>query len=179
MSSNQAAMTALINEYKDPTKEEREYYNCITLYKMAEICLREQFAKQILYIFPRILNDNDHNVFHVSSCGLMDTLKYSMHEIISILFEDQEKIENIWSITELTMRTDVGRNMSYYIKWFRSQIDLKNFMLDNVHEIFKLVVAKNKETMAAYEKIEKLQRNVGAYAVRRLQRQQNVWYHER
>ena len=52
-------------------------------------------------------------------------------------------------------------------------------MLDNVHEIFKLVEAKNKETMQAYEKVEKLQRDVGAYAVRRLQRQQNVWYHER
>ena len=33
--------------------------------------------------------------------------------------------------------------------------------------------------MQSYEKVEKLQRNVGAYAVRRLQRQQNVWYHER
>ena len=52
-------------------------------------------------------------------------------------------------------------------------------MLDNVHEIFKLVEANNKETMQAYEKIEKLQRNVGAFTVRRLQRQQNVWYHER
>ena len=52
-------------------------------------------------------------------------------------------------------------------------------MLDNIHEIFNIVKAKNKETMQAYEKMEKLQRDVSAYAVRRLQRQQNVWYHER
>ena len=52
-------------------------------------------------------------------------------------------------------------------------------LLDNVHEIFELVEDKNKETMQAYEKIEKLQRNVAAFTVRRLQRQQNVWYHER
>ena len=113
MADNQAAMAALIREELDePTKAEREYYHCITLYKMVEICLREQLAKQILYIFPRILNDNDHNVFHVSSHGLKDSLKYSMHEIMKILFEDQKKIENIWSITELTLRNDVGKNMT-------------------------------------------------------------------
>ena len=52
-------------------------------------------------------------------------------------------------------------------------------MLHNIHEIFKIVEAKNKETMQAYEKMEKLQRDISTYAVRRLQRQQNVWYHER
>ena len=95
MADNQAAMTALIREELDePTKAEREYYHCITLYKMVEICLREQLAKEILYIFPRILNDNDHNVFPVSSHGLKDSLKYSMHEIMKILFEDQEDLKH-------------------------------------------------------------------------------------
>ena len=59
MVDNQAAMTALIKEELDkPTKEEREYYNC----KMVEICLKEQLAKQILYVFPCILNNADHDV---------------------------------------------------------------------------------------------------------------------
>ena len=127
---------------------------------MVEICLKELLAKQILYVFPSILNNVDHDVF-LSKSDLYTAKKYE------------------WSAIELTLRNDVGKNMTDYIKWFRSQTDLKKFMLDNVHEIFKLVEEKNKETMQAYEKIEKLQRNVGAFTVRRLQRQQNVWYHER
>ena len=115
----------------------------------------------------------------MSKSDLYSVMQYDIHKIMQIILEDKNKIEHIWKVIEWTLTTDVERNMSYYIKWFRSQIDLKKFMLDNVHEIFKLVKAKNKETMRAYEKVEKLQRNVGAYAVRRLQRQQNVWYHER
>ena len=140
--------------------------------------MKELLAKQILYVFPSILNNADHDVF-VSKSDLYSAMKYDMHKIMQIILEDKNKIENIWSVIEWTLTTNVERNMSYYIKWFRSQTDLKKFMLNNVHEIFKLVKAKNKETMPAYEKIEKLQRNVGTYAVRRLQGQQNVWYHER
>ena len=145
---------------------------------MAEIGLKEQLAKQILYVFPSILNNADHDVF-VSKSDLYTVMQYDMHKIMQIILEDKNKIENICSVIEWTLTTDVERNMSYYIKWFRSQIDLKKFMLDNVHEIFKLVEAKNEETMQAYEKAEKLHRNVDTYSVRRLQRQQNVWYHER
>ena len=179
MASKEVAVNAWIrDQLEDPTKKERDFYNCITLYKMAEICLKEQLAKQILYIFPSILNNADHDVF-VSKSDLYSVMQYDIPKIMQIILEDKNKIENIWSVMEWTLTTDVERNMSYYIKWFRSQRDLKKFMLDNVHEIFKLVEAKNKETMLAYKKVEKLQRNVGAYAVRRLQRQQNVWYHER
>ena len=166
------------DQLEDPTKKERGCYNCITLYKMTEIALKEQLAKQILYVFPSILNNADHDVF-VSKSDLYTAMKYDMHKIMQIILEDKSKIENIWRVIEWTLTADVERNMAYYVKWFRGQIDLKKFMLDNVHEIFKLVEAKNKETMQAYEKVEKLQRDVGAYAVRRLQRQQNVWYHER
>ena len=145
---------------------------------MVEICLKELLAKQILYVFLSILNNADHDVF-LSKSDLYTAMKYYMHKIMQIILADKNKIENIWSAIGLTLRNDVGKNMTDYIKWFRSQIDLKKFMLDNFHEIFNLVEAKNKETMQAYEKIEKLQRNVGAFTVRRLQRQQNVWYHER
>ena len=72
------------------------------------------------------------------------------------------------------MRTYMGNSMTGYIKWFHSQIDLKKFMLDNVHEIFKIAEEKNKEVMQAYEKVQKLQRDVNTYAMRRLQRQRNV-----
>ena len=171
----------LRDQLEDPiVKEvkESDYYNCITLYKMVEICLKELLAKQILYVFPSILNNVDHDVFLAKS-DLYTAMKYDMHKIMQIILADKNKIENIWSVIELTLRNDVGKNMTDYIKWFRSQTDLKKFMLDKVHEIFKLVEEKNKETMQAYEKIEKLQRNVGAFTVRRLQRQQNVWYHER
>ena len=177
-----AAVNAwLRDQLEDPTVKEvkeSDYYNCITLYKMVEICLKELLAKQILYVFPSILNNVDHDVFLAKS-DLYTAMKYDMHKIMQIILADKNKIENIWSVIEWTLTTDVGRNMTDYIKWFRSQTDLKKFMLDNVHEIFKLVEEKNKETMQAYEKIEKLQRNVGAFTVRRLQRQQNVWYHER
>ena len=78
----------------------------------------------------------------------------------------------------MTLRTDVGSNMTDNIKWYHRQINLRKFMLDNVHEIFKIVEEKNKEVMQAYEKMEKLQRDVGSYAMRRLQRQQNAWYHK-
>ena len=107
----------------------------------------------------------------MAKSDLYTAMKYDMHKIMQIILADKNKIENIWSVIEWTLTTDVGRNMTDYIKWFRSQTDLKKFMLDNVHEIFKLVEEKNKETMQAYEKIEKLQRNVGAFTVRRLQRQ--------
>ena len=74
----------------------------------------------------------------------------------------------------MTLRNDVGKNMTDYIKWFRSQIDLKKFFGEKY-----IADEKNKEVMQSYKKIEKIQRDVGAYAMRRLQRQQNVWYHER
>ena len=53
----------LRDQLEDPTVKESDYYNCITLYKMVEICLKELLAKQILYVFPSILNNVDHDVF--------------------------------------------------------------------------------------------------------------------
>ena len=52
---------------------------------------------------------------------LYTAMKYDMHKIMQIILEDKNKIENIWSAIEWTLMTDVGRNMSYYIKWFCSQ----------------------------------------------------------
>ena len=149
MDSKEAAVNAWIKDMlEDPTEEEREFYNGTTLYKMVETCLKEQLAKLILCVFPSILNNADHDVF-VSKSDLYSAMQYDMHKIMQIILENSDKIENIWCLIEWTLRTDVERSMTGYIKWFHSQIDLKKFMLDNIHEIFKLVEAKNKERMQA------------------------------
>ena len=39
MASKEAAVDAWVkDQIEDSTEEEREFYNCITLYKMVEIC---------------------------------------------------------------------------------------------------------------------------------------------
>ena len=93
-----AAVNAwLRDQLEDPTVKEvkeSDYYNCITLYKMVEICLKELIAKQILYVFPSILNNADHDVF-LSKSDLYTAMKYDMHKIMQIILEDKNKIENI------------------------------------------------------------------------------------
>ena len=90
---------------------------------MVEICLKEQLAKQILYLFPTLMNqvdgEVDHEVFG-SNNAIYNAVHYRTSEITGAVLEDRDKIENIWSLIEWTLRTDVGKNMSYYIKWFRS-----------------------------------------------------------
>ena len=88
-----------------------------------------------------------------------------------LIFEDKEKLENIWCVIESTFRTDVGKDMKDYIKWFRGQIDLKKFFFRKPR-----ADEKNKKILQAFKN---LSRDVDGYAARRLRRKQNVWYHER
>ena len=112
-----AAVNAWVrDQLEDPTVKEvkeSDYYNCITLYKMVEICLKELLAKNILYVFLSILNNADHDVF-LSKSDLYTAMKYDMHEIMQIILANKNKIENTWSAIELTLRNDVGKNMRLY-----------------------------------------------------------------
>ena len=153
--------------------EQEAMDDCFTLYKMVGSCLKEQFAKQILYLYPCLVYDNDYKV---SGDSIRDLLISNLHGPVMLIFEDQEKLENIWCVIESTLRTDVGKDMKDYIKWFRGQMDLKKFFFENLDEIIRLADEKNKKILQAFKN---LSRDVDGYAARRLQRQQNVWYHER
>ena len=84
---------------------------------MVDICLKEQLAKQILYVFPSILNDIDGELDHEVFVTKNDIYKqYITSEITSTVLEDKNKIENIWCVIQWTLSTDVGKNMSDYIK---------------------------------------------------------------
>ena len=58
---------------------------------MVEICLKEQLAKQILYVFPSILNDVDHEVF-VTKNDIYNAVHYRTSEITRTVLEDKSKI---------------------------------------------------------------------------------------
>ena len=79
-------------------EEEREFYNCITVYKMVEICLKEQLAKQILYLFPTLMNqvngEADHEVFG-SNNAIYNAVHYRTSEITGAVFEDRTKYSNL------------------------------------------------------------------------------------
>ena len=73
-----AAVNAWVrDQLEDPAVKESDFYNCITLYKMVEICLKDLLAKQILYVFPSILNNADHDVF-LSKSDLYTAMIYDM-----------------------------------------------------------------------------------------------------
>ena len=76
MAGKEATVNAWIrDQLEETTEKEREFYNCITLYKVLKICLKELLAKQILYVFPSILNNADHDVF-VSKSDLYSVMQY-------------------------------------------------------------------------------------------------------
>ena len=148
---------SLMEEFDEP---EKKHYNCFTLYQMVESCLKEQFVQQILNIYPRLVYEKTKDK------TMKNLLISNLHGVVMFIFEDQKQIENIWSVIRFSLNSAVGKDMEDYIKWFRGQIDLKKFFFENLDELIRLSDEKNKGTK---------QKD----AVRRLQRQQNVWHHER
>ena len=128
---------------------------------MVESCLKEQLVQQMLNIYPRLGKTKAEK-------SMKDLLISNLHGVARLIFEDQKQIENIWCVTRFSLDTAVGKDMEDYIKWFRGQMDLKKFFFENLDELIRLADEKNKGTA---------EKKGGA--VRRLQRQQNVWYHER